>query len=65
MTVGPGKYDAVCTSVFEITRARAAIVIVFDGAAGTGFSVTSEGGLVLDIPKVLRNVADQIEADTQ
>ena len=50
MALGPGKYDDLATHVREHAKARAAIVIVIGGEKGSGFSVQTEGGLVLPLP---------------
>lgn len=60
---GPGKYDRLCTLVRDRARARGAVLIVFDGEHGHGFSaqlpVEAYGAIVL----ALRSVADEIERD--
>ncbi len=38
MTVGPGKYDDLCTYVREQANAEAVILIVLGGNKGSGFS---------------------------
>jgi hypothetical protein len=65
MTVGPGKYDDLCTHVREEAQAVGSVVVVIQGKYGSGFSV--------QIPETrdhqralvnsLRLVADQIEED--
>lgn len=61
---GPGKYDELCAMVQELAQARGAFVIVIDGSRGTGFSGALTAELVeeVDIPRMLRSMADQIEA---
>jgi hypothetical protein len=63
MALGAGKYDAECELVRERTEASGAMVIVFSGKAGNGFSCQLPGFLVPSIPGVLRQMADQIEKD--
>lgn len=70
MSVGPGKYDAVCQAALFETNADATILIVLNGQRGSGFSVTirraGEHFIVMSrLPKVLRDVADSIEKDIQ
>lgn len=61
MPIGPGKYDAVCTTARLATNAKAAIVIVLEGDKGNGFSVQSEGPLnPLVIAMALETVAREI-----
>jgi hypothetical protein len=64
MTVGAGKYDAEATTVMESTKAQGVIVIVFGGNRGEGFAIQATLEVTLDLPFLLRNIADQIEADT-
>lgn len=62
MPIGPGKYDEQCTRVRLETGAAACIVMVFGGDKGSGFSCQIEaGGPPVDLPAVLRSLADQIE----
>jgi hypothetical protein len=61
MTIGPGKYDDVCTIVREETDATVAIVIVVGGSRGDGFSVqTSDLSLMARLPDVLETIAKQV-----
>ena len=65
MSAGPGKYDDLATYVREQANARAVVVIVIDGDKGGGFSVQTAAGLVLNLPTLLRHVADDIEGGKQ
>lgn len=69
MPFGPGKYDALCTHARVKAQADAVIVVVLGGNRGNGFSVQTAGpqGLtaMLDLPRLLRSIADEIEADTK
>jgi hypothetical protein len=56
-------YDLWCTRVREETGATGVILIVFGGSIGTGFSMQAPPDLTLATPAILRQVADQIEAD--
>lgn len=59
---GPGKYDAACTKALVETKAKVAILIVFGGEHGSGFSVNSVSPAdELQLPKLLRDLADMIE----
>ena len=64
MPAGPGKYDDACTEARLVTAARAVVLIVIDGEEGSGFSVQSALGadLTAQLPALLRQVADEIEA---
>ena len=65
MTIGPGKYDEECTLVRERTHAAGVVVIVVGGDKGAGFAVqTTTAEAALDLPAVLRSMADQFEVDT-
>lgn len=61
MAIGPGKYDDLCTYVREQAKATGAIVIVFDGEHGQGFSVQLPPWALHKIASVLRHVAREIE----
>ena len=61
MPVGPGKYDDITTHVREETNAQAVAVIVVNGNKGSGFSIQLEDGLALNLPRLLRIMADEIE----
>jgi hypothetical protein len=61
MAAGPGKYDDLASYVREAARARAVIVIVIGGDKGGGFSVQAGEDVVLNLPALLRVVADDIE----
>lgn len=64
MTLGPGKYDQLCTMVREATASDAAIVMVMNGRYGSGFSMQAlddvDGNKVAAI---LEDIASQIRAD--
>jgi len=62
--LGPGKYDELCTEVRTRSGAAGAIVIIFGGERGDGFSVqTTTPELVVALPGMLRQLADLIEED--
>jgi len=63
MALGPGKYDELCTLARERAKALAAVVIIIDGEHGSGFSVQGPAALTLDLPCILRLLADDIEKD--
>jgi len=70
MPLGPGKYDAECSAVQKSTGADVCLVIVLGGNRGSGFSAafvahdpTRPPPALLKVPQLLRDVADQIEAD--
>lgn len=63
MPLGPGIYDDLCTHVREQTNAKAAIVIIIGGNAGTGFSVQSQGNPIdTRLPDILETMAREIRA---
>ncbi len=61
MAFGPGRYDKETTQVREQTKAQGVVVIVFGGEYGDGFSAQLPLALTLTLPRVLRQVADDIE----
>ena len=68
MPVGPGKYDGEATWVQARTQAPGVLLMILDGNKGNGFSIASfdiQATLEITIllPKLLREMANQIEAD--
>jgi hypothetical protein len=64
---GPGKYDELATYVRERTNARGVVLFVLTSEApGSGFSVQfTDAGVLVDVPEMLRSLADQVEADLE
>lgn len=58
---GPGKYDAECTAARKSTGGGV-ILIVLDGSRGEGFEVQATLDHLMDLPRILRAVAEGIEA---
>ena len=63
------RYDELCRYVLERSHARAAVVIIVDAPQGAGMSLREEfsvagGEYHLRLPKVLRDIADEIERDS-
>jgi hypothetical protein len=63
MAMGPGKYDDLLTEARLKSGAIAAILIIFEGDKGMGFSVQAPPNIVVGIPQMLRGIADSIEED--
>lgn len=63
MTIGPGKYDLECTHAREAAQAEGAILIIFNGEHGQGFSVQAPPKLMRAIPSLLHIIADKIQED--
>lgn len=63
MSAGPGRYDPLLTEAREKAKATGALLLIFDGEHGNGFSVQGSASMLLDLPYVLRTLAAQIEAD--
>jgi hypothetical protein len=64
MTTGPGKYNELCTYVREKAEALGVVVLIFEGNQGNGFSVQAPPSLAGALPAMLRDMANQIEADS-
>lgn len=62
---GPGKYDELADYVREKTGAAGVLLLVDEsGNRGSGFSIQfSDPEFIFNAPRILRKVADQIEAD--
>jgi hypothetical protein len=68
MTIGPGRYDDLCTYVAthaDIRPGGAAIVIILGGKHGAGFSCQANPLTMALLPDLLETVAAQIRADTE
>jgi len=63
MPIGPGAYDDICTEVRERTKAGAVILIVVGGDRGEGCSMQAPLIFSLKLPIILRELANNIEAD--
>lgn len=64
MTLGPGRYDDICTEIRERVHAKGGIVlIVMGGYRGPGFSAQLDLLTTISMPRILREVAQQIEDD--
>lgn len=60
--IGPGKYDALCTLVRDKAKAKGALVLVFDGERGSGFSCQCDALMLLALPDMLEFMAAEIRA---
>lgn len=60
-----GNYDAECEEMLIRAQASGVVLIVLGGNKGNGFSVSGvegeHGGIVGQLPKILRHVADSVE----
>jgi hypothetical protein len=65
MAYGPGKYDAECTMIRELTNARGVIVLVVGGDRGGGFSCQGDLDLQLRLPMILEDIARQMRESLQ
>lgn len=63
MTLGPGKYDDICTSAREQAGADGVVLIVIGGKHGNGFSVQADVPVTLALPDLLEVVARDLRAD--
>ena len=60
---GPGKYDDVCTHAREETKADGVVLMILNGEHGDGFSVQLPPLVLLNLPNILRMMADQIQEE--
>lgn len=58
MTIGPGKYDDVCTAARVAAGAEVALVIIINGNKGSGFSMQGDAKALI----TSGTVADLLEA---
>lgn len=59
--IGPGKYDELCTEAREKAQSVGAILMIFEGENGWGFSVQMPPHLMAQLPPLLREVANKVE----
>ena len=59
-TNGPGKYDDACTVARESVQADGAVLIIYNGNKGSGFSVQGPENMVRSLPDVLDFMSKQI-----
>jgi hypothetical protein len=63
MPNGPGKYTTECARARIAAQAETAVLMVWNGRFGNGFEVQSTNpNMQAELPRMLRNMADQIEA---
>lgn len=65
MALGAGKYDPECTVARESAAAMCAIVIIFGGDRGDGFSCQADLETLAKLPSLLRLMADSMEKDVR
>lgn len=65
MAVGEGKYDAALSTALQHCGARCGVLMVLDGHDGPGFSVQASIPMMVDLPRLLRRMADGIEKDVE
>ena len=66
MPRGPGKYDDICTQVRKASGAQGVVLMIVDGTHGHGFSIqVATRDIQHEIAGMLRQAADQIEADVK
>jgi hypothetical protein len=60
MSIGPGKYDELCTLVREEAQAKGAIVVIINGYKGSGFSVQADAFTTAHLAVILEDMAAEI-----
>lgn len=63
MPEGPGKYDELCTEAREKAKSIGAVLMIFDGEKGWGFSVQMPPRFMAQLPALLRDMANKVEHD--
>ena len=63
MSLGPGKYDDLCTNVRLSAMARGVVLIVLGGHKGSGFSVQADAEIQRSLPEMLEHIAKVMRAD--
>ncbi len=62
MPLGSGRYGELCTEIRQRTKAAGVILIVIAGEKGEGFECQLPAGIAPQMPRILREMADKIEA---
>ncbi len=64
MTAGPGVYDPEAMDLLLRLQADGVFLCIANGLRGSQFAVAVRGReAMLELPKVLRDIAEKIEAD--
>lgn len=64
MTIGRGRYDALCSIVHSEMQADLTILMVVNGHMGDGFSVNcNDPEMVKDVPALLETLAGRIREE--
>lgn len=63
MSLGPGKFDHLLTEARQKSGGVGGILILFDTPAGPSFCCQLTSAQLLNVPFLLRHIADQIEKD--
>jgi hypothetical protein len=64
MTIGPGRYDDLCTLVRERADAPCVLIMVIGGKRGDGFSCqVADLQMMEHLPGLLEDIAAQIRKD--
>jgi len=63
MTMGPGKYDDLCTQLREQAQAEGVVIFIVRGKHGNGFSVQAPLEVQATLPEVLESLAWRIRGD--
>jgi hypothetical protein len=61
--IGPGKYDEEATALLEKHQASGVVLAILAPNGRAGFSVQGTTVVLLAIPKLLREIADELEKD--
>jgi hypothetical protein len=66
ITNAKGRYDVPCQNLVIMLDADAVVLIVIGGCNGSGMSISADANraaLAADVPKLLRQMADDAERD--
>jgi len=59
--IGPGKYNEHCATVRTVAQARGVLLLVIAGNQGTGFECQGDPEIILELPGLLRGMAEELE----
>jgi hypothetical protein len=61
MALGPGKYDDLCSDAREGAQAEGVALLILNGRFGHGFSIQATAEITVQLPHLLRQMAQNIE----
>jgi hypothetical protein len=61
--IGASKYDGECQALQEATSGKLVLIMIVDGNKGNGIACRGLPSLIVQVPQLLRQYADQLERE--